>query len=507
MMKSSLIRINLIFTLLVLFIPNLVSAELKTFTKEYTYQASEADSKQTCRTLALEQVKRLLLEEIGTYLESQTEVKNFQLTHDQITTLTAGIVKTEIVTETWDGKEYKLKAKISADPDDVSAAIDNLRKDQQKVKAFEEAKKKIDETIREANQLREELAVLKSKSNRKKKIEQYNIAVKKVRMADLYHKARSSSITDCMPSSDRCKDSVDAFKKVIELDRGNTDAYFECGEAYYNWGKYREAIDMFTAVLKKGAKKRDYVSVSFRNDKNENVYDNRGDAYFYLGNYKAAISDFNKAISLRSTFSRWSVFSYIRRGESYLQIADYKNAVNDYEQALLIASNDDNYKAEEKSGWSSELKENIKQTAIRSQNTDLWRAYQARGRVYGIIGNCKQAVSDYNKAIELFPNAPMNAGTYYLRSLCYRILRNYEQAIKDISKAIDIEPKEPQYYHSRAELCHSVYILKVFENTHPADAMNTYKPLYDQAFDDYKTAARLGYREAQDYLKGAGVEW
>jgi|GEM_PF-4597238 hypothetical protein len=41
-------------------------AELKTFIKEYTYQASEADSKQTCRTLALEQVKRLLLEKTGT---------------------------------------------------------------------------------------------------------------------------------------------------------------------------------------------------------------------------------------------------------------------------------------------------------------------------------------------------------------------------------------------------------------------------------------------------------
>jgi len=38
MMRFSLIRINLIFILLVLFIFNLVSAESKTFTKEYTYQ-------------------------------------------------------------------------------------------------------------------------------------------------------------------------------------------------------------------------------------------------------------------------------------------------------------------------------------------------------------------------------------------------------------------------------------------------------------------------------------
>ena len=56
---------------------NLAIAGLVTFQKEYTYQASEYDSKVSCRALALEQVKRLLLEELGTYLESETEVKNF----------------------------------------------------------------------------------------------------------------------------------------------------------------------------------------------------------------------------------------------------------------------------------------------------------------------------------------------------------------------------------------------------------------------------------------------
>jgi hypothetical protein len=54
-------------------------AEIKTFLKEYTYQASEMDSKVSCRAIALEQVKRLLLEELGTYLESHTEILNFQL--------------------------------------------------------------------------------------------------------------------------------------------------------------------------------------------------------------------------------------------------------------------------------------------------------------------------------------------------------------------------------------------------------------------------------------------
>ncbi|MEW6616751.1 MAG: hypothetical protein AB1401_14955, partial [Thermodesulfobacteriota bacterium] len=90
--------------LMVLLTPHFSIAKQVTFEREYTYQASEADSKLSCRAIALEQVKRLLLEELGTYLESRTEIKDFKLTKDQIITLTAGIVRTEIVKETWDGK-------------------------------------------------------------------------------------------------------------------------------------------------------------------------------------------------------------------------------------------------------------------------------------------------------------------------------------------------------------------------------------------------------------------
>ncbi|KAF0143573.1 MAG: hypothetical protein FD156_2548 [Nitrospirae bacterium] len=43
-------------------------ADIKTFVKEYTYQASELDSKVSSRVITLEIVKRQLLEELGTFL-------------------------------------------------------------------------------------------------------------------------------------------------------------------------------------------------------------------------------------------------------------------------------------------------------------------------------------------------------------------------------------------------------------------------------------------------------
>jgi len=109
----------------------------------------------------MREVKRLLLEELGTYLESVTEVQNFRLTKDQITTLTAGIVQTEIVEEKWDGHTYWLKSKIAADSGDVIKSIDVLRKDRQKSKELEEIRKRSDEQLREIERLKKELTTAK----------------------------------------------------------------------------------------------------------------------------------------------------------------------------------------------------------------------------------------------------------------------------------------------------------------------------------------------------------
>src|SRR5208337_59179 len=144
-----------------LFIVSPAFAETVSFTKEYTYQASELDSKATCRAIALETLKKQLLEELGTYLVSETEVKGFQLSRDQVTVFTAGIVSTDVLQEKWDGERYYLKARISADPSEVAKSLDKIRKDREKSKELEDSSKKADEALREIEQLKKEIADLK----------------------------------------------------------------------------------------------------------------------------------------------------------------------------------------------------------------------------------------------------------------------------------------------------------------------------------------------------------
>lgn len=108
-----------------------VNAENKTFIREYTYQASESDSKITARNQALTEVKKLLLEELGVYVESYVnytiESQSGHITRDFITNeikqLSVGITETKILEEKWNGEQYYVQAEIVADPSDVVRKI------------------------------------------------------------------------------------------------------------------------------------------------------------------------------------------------------------------------------------------------------------------------------------------------------------------------------------------------------------------------------------------------
>ena len=107
------------------------NAENKTFIREYTYQASETDSKISARSKALTEVKKLLLEELGIYVESYVnytiESQSGHITKDFITNeikqMSVGITETKILEENWNGEQYFMRAEITADPTDVVRKI------------------------------------------------------------------------------------------------------------------------------------------------------------------------------------------------------------------------------------------------------------------------------------------------------------------------------------------------------------------------------------------------
>lgn len=99
----------------------------KEYVRTYTYQASEKDSKLSARNAALEQVQHKLLSELGTYvkskIDSSADSTGRKFSQHEINTLTAGIIKTEIIEEKWDGRNYFIKARLLVDPEDITKKI------------------------------------------------------------------------------------------------------------------------------------------------------------------------------------------------------------------------------------------------------------------------------------------------------------------------------------------------------------------------------------------------
>ncbi len=269
--------ILLCFYVLLLF-PFASQAKTVTFEEKYTYDASEADSKLTCRTISLLQVKRLLLEKLGTYIETKTEVANYQITKDEITALSAGIVKTEILEEKWNGKIYSLTAKIDADPNAVAKAIEEMKGSREGEENIRKLKNVNEKSIEQIQELKEELARIQNN------------------LININRDFRSSS-------------------KIISAWES-----FETGLQLRREGKYREAISAFNKAIEHNPK---YMH-----------FHHRGNTYMALKQYRNAIKDFNAVINLNPGIRN----AYFYRGIALIKIGKKKRGLDDIRKAAKLGS-------------------------------------------------------------------------------------------------------------------------------------------------------------------------
>ena len=399
------------------------SAEIKPFIEEYTYDASEADSKITSRVLALEQVKRLLLEKIGTYIESETEVKNFQLTKDQIRAYTAGFVKTEIIAEKWDGEHYWLRAKIDADPNDVARAIDKIRQDRMKVKEIEDAKKREDDALREVERLQKEI------KQGKLDLKKYESAVGDIEFNSLVKEATTLEYDNKFIESEKViskaivtyphatgigyayglraalnlrlqkyGQALEDVNMAIKLEPEGILFYGLRGKINYFSGRQTEAINDYTKVIELEPSAESYYG--------------RGEALAILGQHQKALPDFDMAIRMKPKFAN----AYSARGSSYSQLGKYEMAIEDTTQAVNL----------------------------EPQNA---YAYQSRAAVNFTSKKYEFVISDATKAIEL-ENAFADA--YLYRGLAFSSLGKYREALKDLDRAIELNPQGSYGFVGRA---------------------------------------------------------
>lgn len=515
-MKKKFITILILCAVIVLF-PITVNAEVKTFIKEYTYQASEFDSKATCRILALNQVKRLLLEELGTYLESITEVKNFQLTKDSIKSITAGIVGTEVLEEKWDGKEYWIKVEIDADPDEVAESIDNVLEKTALLNELLKEKQKTDEALKEISELKKKKKDSTQNKNNKKTQKDYENLVKSVGNFERWQKEfETISKGYIAHDTENFDDAIHYAKKILlnEDSKLKCEAFLLIGDSYRGQGMFHEALDVLSESLD---------LCSSRESLNRILL---GRTYRDIKKYDRAISEFRKALS----------FLYNEKRRLSKQLPS-PNLENDVEVLRKLRDWNDESIADIHSDISMAIIRRDLPTNFGDDPEQLIKfPEESLNELKGILklkpnsikhlrswhklggGQFQEIIDWCNKLIKLRPNEDE---IYFIRGSNYQRLEKYEQAIKDISEAIIINPDVADYYERRG---FSYAMLGIYnEATKDYSKAIELNPTYAEAYfgrgmfgfgrekwrtiEDFKIAARLGHTGAKEFLRYEGIAW
>ncbi len=314
-MKSSVVA--LIFTLWGVS----VYSQEKTFVKEYTYKASEADSKISCRAIAINQLRSMLLDELGVYVESQELLKTNDVAGktsqhfaENISTISAGITKLNVLGESWNGETFWMKAAITVDTTSIQESLNRISADHHKVKELADLK----DNLRAANQ---RLAELTKELNNQKEVgaravltEKYSAKVNEISAANSMYNAKAKF------ELKEYRGAIEDFSKVIDLDPTNSIAYAYRGHCKVNLENYKGAIADFSKAVD--------LRPNF-----DAAYVDRGSAKLFSGDYKGAVADFTKALELNPTYAH----AYNSRGEARLKLKDYRAAMNDFEAAIHCA--------------------------------------------------------------------------------------------------------------------------------------------------------------------------
>ena len=123
----------------------------------YKYTMGDNDTKNDAKRICFLEAKRLAIEKAGTYIESSTEVKNFNLTRDEIRTFAGAIIKVEIASEEikFVGENQIIFMTVKADVD-----VSSFRERVKQIKSDRELEKKVVDQQRQLQGLENNLKIL-----------------------------------------------------------------------------------------------------------------------------------------------------------------------------------------------------------------------------------------------------------------------------------------------------------------------------------------------------------
>lgn len=372
-------------------------AQQQTFVREYSYQASDLDSKVSSRAIATDHLRTILLNEIGVYVERESLLKTNEIkgevTQDYIetiTTISAGVANFEILEEKWDGKIFWLKAAITVDKTQLTQSLEKLIKDRHRTKEFEILKEQLGSLKAELTELREKLQESDSSYNIKELANTYSDKIEILTTNELVSRGLSKFAVE------NYSGAISDLTEAIMSNPTNSYAYFCRGMTK-------------VALLDNSGAIADYTKAIEIDPRNSKYYTFRGIAKVTTTtksdeflNIKSAIEDFTQAILLDGQ----NYEAYLMRGAARAVFKEYDKAISDYTSAI----------------------------SIDHKNIE---AYNARGLAKVRLKDFKSAITDFTIVIQLDPN---NSEALIRRGASKITLGDHRSAIGDLIKALEIEP-------------------------------------------------------------------
>jgi tetratricopeptide (TPR) repeat protein len=236
-------------------------AEVRTITATGEYRMGDNDTRTDAKRLALLDAKRLALEKTGTYLEGVTEVKNLQVTRDEIKTYTAGIAEVlEQDTKTiHEGETTVVRVDVTVKVDTAAIAkqIEALRKHEHAREELEQARAEADQLRQEVEAKTKEIAALKSKSGAEPLLKEREQMLARLDATVLVAQAWRAPIgmREDRPPLDTTNPQELArtkamLKEALALDPSNARAHFTLGHILQAEGYVEEAIREYREAIR-----------------------------------------------------------------------------------------------------------------------------------------------------------------------------------------------------------------------------------------------------------------
>ena len=324
---------------------------------------------------------------------------------------------------------------------------------------------------------------------------------------------------------------VEEYKKAVELDGNSVIKRYNLGYAYYNDGKYDDAVDTLKTALdmnrsdseshaKVDAAAAQILGIIFYNYKNDDdeaiKYFNRvaelnpsdGDNYYYTGlaylrkgDNDRAMQDFSSALAKGTGNQAEAEF---RIGQIYYKKNQFGDAIPRLEKASAKGPRSDTaVDAMEmlgiiyhKRGEADKAIEDL--LAVVKARPDNYNAYFLLGLNYFKQKKYEKMLSAYKKAIEIKPDY---ADAHYNLGMAYYYRNEFEDAIKEFGQAKALNPDDSAVYSILAQSKTAAYEYHLSRGT-----TDLTDEKYPDAINEFNLAlaAKPDDADAKKYLDNAG---